>query len=225
MHRRTRTRSTLLAAAGLLAAGPLLTACGSQSHPGAAAIVGGERIEVSALQGQSNAVRAAQAKTPQGKEVISGTGQLTRAELQITLFRRVVERAADDAGVTVSRKEIQQARAAAVQQKGGEERLRSDLLGQGYAPEQIDTAVRRDIQLTKLAALNQADLSTNEGMQKMTAVLAKASKALKINVNPRFGAWNDEQIMLVAKKTPWIVQKTKDKEAQAAADAGAQQVP
>ncbi|MCX5200757.1 SurA N-terminal domain-containing protein [Streptomyces sp. NBC_00237] len=225
MHRRTRTRSTLIAAAGLLAAGPLLTACGNQSHPGAAALVGGERIEVSALQGQANAVRAAQAKTPQGEQVISGTGHLTRAELQIMLFQRVVARAADDAGITVSRKEIQQARAAEAEQKGGEARLESDRLGQGHAPGQIEDAIRRDIQLTKLAALNQANLATPEGMQKVGAVLGRASKALKISVNPRFGKWDDQQIALIAQKTPWITQKTKNEEAKQAEQAGAQQVP
>jgi hypothetical protein len=222
LHRRTRTRSTLLLSAGLLVAAPLLTACGSDAHPGAAALVGGERIEVSSLQNQVKDVRAAQAKTPQAAQLISNTGQLGRAKLHGMIFARVVERAASDAGLTVSRKEIQDARAAAVRYEEGEDKVEAKLLGQGFAPDQIDQALRQEILLSKLAAANQSDLASPEGQRKVTAVLVKASKALHINVNPRFGAWNDEQIGLAAKRTPWITQKTKSAEA-AAADA--QQAP
>ncbi|MFF0741028.1 SurA N-terminal domain-containing protein [Streptomyces sp. NPDC004111] len=215
MHRRTRTRTTLLLSAGLLAAAPLLTACGSDAHPGAAALVGGERIEVSTLQGQVRDVRAAQAKTPQGAQLVSNTGQLGRAKLHGIIFAKVVERAAQDAGLTVTRKEIQDARAAAAGYEGGEDKVAAKLLGQGYAPDQIDQALRQEILLGKLAAANQADLASPQGQQKVTEVLAKASKALKIDVNPRFGAWNDDQIGLAAYRTPWITQKTKSTDAEA----------
>lgn len=216
MHRRTRTRTKLLLSAGLLVAVPLLTACGSDAHPGAAALVGGERIEVSSLQNQVKDVRAAQAKTPQAAQLISNTGQLGRAKLHGMIFARVVERAAADAGLTASRKEIQDARAAAVGYEGGEDKVAAKLLGQGFAPDQIDQALRQEILLSKLAAANRADLASPEGQQKVTAVLVKASKALHIDVNPRFGAWNDEQIGLAAKRTPWITQRTKSAEAEAA---------
>ncbi|MFD3511780.1 SurA N-terminal domain-containing protein [Streptomyces sp. NPDC058657] len=216
MHRRTRTRTTLLLSAGLLVAAPLLTACGNDAHPGAAALVDGERIEVSSLQGQVRDVRDAQAKTPQAAQLISNTGQLGRAKLHSMIFARVVERAAADAGLTASRKEIQDARAAAAGFEGGDDKVAAKLLGQGYAPDQIEQALRQEILLTKLAAANQADLASPEGQQKVTAVLVKASKALKINVNPRYGSWNNEQIGLAAYRTPWITQRTKSVEAEEA---------
>lgn len=222
---RTSTRTTLLLSAGLLAAVPVLTACGSQSHPGAAALVGGERIEVSSLQGQVRDVREAQAKTPQAAQVISSTGQMSRAKLNSMVFTKVVERAAADAGVEVTRKEIQQARAAAVLQAQGEDKLAAMLVQRGIAPGQVDQAVREEILLNKIAAASQADLSGPEGQQKVTLVLAKASKDLKISVNPRYGNWDNEKIGLGERRTPWITQKTKDAEAQAADQAGAQQTP
>ena len=58
MHRRRRT--ALLLTAAIAAAAPLLTACGSDSHPGAAAVVGGQRITVAQLENRVNEVRTAQ---------------------------------------------------------------------------------------------------------------------------------------------------------------------
>ncbi|MFI0981395.1 SurA N-terminal domain-containing protein [Streptomyces sp. NPDC021093] len=224
MHRRThtsaRTRTTLLLSAGLLAAVPVLTACGSQSHPGAAALVGGERIETSSVQNQVKDVRAAQAKAPQGAQLISSTGQMNRAKLHSMLFGKVVERAASDAGIEVSRKEIQQARAAAVQQYQGEEKLAEMLVRRGVAPDQIEQAVREELLLNKIAAANRANLTTPDGQAKVTQVLAKASKDLHISVNPRYGTWDNEKIGLTDRRTPWITQKTKNAEAQAAEQAG-----
>ncbi|MFJ6697403.1 SurA N-terminal domain-containing protein [Streptomyces sp. NPDC091272] len=223
MHRRTRTRTTLLLSAGLLAAVPVLTACGSQPHPGAAALVGGGRIEMSAVQGQVKDVRAAQAKAPQSAQLISNTGQMNRAKLHSMLFTRVVERAAADAGAEASRKEIQQARGAAAAQAQGEDKLAQMLVQRGIAPGQIDQAVREEILLNKIAAANQANLATPDGQAKVTEVLAKASKALHISVNPRYGTWDNEKIGLADRKAPWITQRTKSAEAQAAEQPAAEQ--
>lgn len=108
MHRRRRTALTVSAA--LLAGAPLLTACGSEAHPGAAAVVGGDRIEVSTLQGQVAAVREAQRDSKDASQLIDKSGQLSRAKLHGMIFDRVLDRAAQDAGVTVNRNEIQQMR-------------------------------------------------------------------------------------------------------------------
>ncbi|WP_338677896.1 SurA N-terminal domain-containing protein [Streptomyces sp. SCSIO 30461] len=212
MHRRRRTALALSAA--LVAAGPLLAACGNEAHPGAAAVVGGERIEVSALQTQVEETRTAQAKAPDAAQQISNTGQLSRAKLHGMIFGRVLDKAAADAGVTVSRKEVQDARAAAVRQSGGEKQLADMLLQQrGLAPDQIDGAVQEDVLLTKLAAAMGADLGTPQGQQKVGAALTKASQELDIDVNPRYGAWDDTKIQLGDYKAPWITQVTKEPDA------------
>ncbi|WP_351227903.1 SurA N-terminal domain-containing protein [Streptomyces sp. NPDC002133] len=212
MHRRRRTALALSAA--LVAAAPLLAACGSEARPGAAAVVGGERIEVAALQSQVKDVRAAQEESPDAAQMIKNTGQLTRAKLHALILDRVLETAADNAGVTVSRKELQDARAAAVQQSGGEDQLEAMLLQQrGVAPGQIDEAVREEVLLTKLAQALGADLGTPQGQQKVGEALTAASKALDIEVSPRYGAWDDAKIQLGEYKAPWITQITKEPEA------------
>ncbi|MEV7958189.1 SurA N-terminal domain-containing protein [Streptomyces sp. NPDC088141] len=218
MHRRRRT--ALVVSAALLAGAPLLTACGSQAHPGAAALVGGDRIEVSTLQGQVAAVREAQRDSKDASQLIDKSGQLSRAKLHGMIFDRVLDRAARDAGVTVSRNEIQQMRSAAAAQSGGEAQLRTAMLQQSWvAPDQIDAVLREQVQLTKLAQALGADLQQPTGQKAVGDALSKASKALKVDVNPRYGAWDDKQTQLANYKAPWITQVTK--EAEAGAESGA----
>ncbi|MGW2863658.1 SurA N-terminal domain-containing protein [Streptomyces sp. SDr-06] len=198
MHRRRRT--ALSVSVVLLAAGPLLTACGSTAHPGAAAVVGGERIEVSALQAEVKDVRTAQQKSPQSAQLIKDSGQLGKVKLSNMIFDRVLARAAEQAGVSVSPKEVQDARAAMVQQAGGEDQLREQALTNGgLAPDQIDAYVHRQVTEQKLATAIGA-----RTQQDLLPALVKASKDLGVDVNPRYGAWNASQIQLADYQAPWI---------------------
>ncbi|MBT2442885.1 SurA N-terminal domain-containing protein [Streptomyces sp. ISL-36] len=214
MHRRT----ALSVSAALLAAAPLLSACGSGAHPGAAAVVGGERIEVSSLQAQVRDVRTAQQASPQSAQLIKATGDLSREKLNVMIFDRVVDRVAEDNGITVDRGEVQKARAEFVEQSGGEDQLAAMLLQQqGVAPDQIDGVVRRTVLMNKIAA-KLGIANTPEGQQKLTQVFTAASKALSIDVNPRFGAWDDEKIQLGTFSPAWLRQISQPPEA---AEAGA----
>lgn len=207
MHRRRRT-ALAVSAAALLAA-PLLAACGNEAHPGAAAVVGGERIEVSAVQAQAADVRAAQESSPEAAQLVNKSGQLNRAKLHGMIFGRILDKAAEDAGVTVTRKEIQEARTASRAQAGGEEQLRAMMLQQRWvAPEQIDNDMRQEVLLPKLAKALGADLGTPAGQQVVGEALTQASKALDIDVNPRFGAWDDQKMQLGNYQAPWISQVT-----------------
>lgn len=207
MHRRRRT--ALAVTAATLLAAPLLAACGNEAHPGAAAVVGGERIEVSAVQAQAADVRTAQESSPEAAQLVNKSGQLNRAKLHGLIFGRILDRAAEDAGVTVSRKEIQEARTASRAQAGGEEQLRAMMLQQRWvAPDQIDGDMRQEVLLPKLAKALGADLGTPAGQQVVGEALTKASKQLKIDVNPRFGAWDDQKMQLGNYKAPWITQVT-----------------
>ncbi|MEO3976261.1 SurA N-terminal domain-containing protein [Streptomyces sp. CAU 1734] len=210
MHRRRRTAITVTAA--LLAAAPFLAGCANDARPGAAAVVDGERIEVSTVQAEVRDTRAAQQKSPQAAQLIKDSGQLSRAKLYDLIVDRVVERAAADAGVTVSRKEVQDGRAAIVQQSGGEEQLAAMYLQQrGVSPDELDDAVGRDILIGKLAESIGAG-NTDQGRQKLNAAFTSAARALDIDVNPRFGSWSDQKLELGEYKAPWISQVSKQPE-------------
>ncbi|MFJ7946694.1 SurA N-terminal domain-containing protein [Streptomyces sp. NPDC096354] len=218
MHRRRRT--ALVVSAAMLIAGPLLSACGNQAHPGAAALVGGDRIEVSTVQAQVAEVRTAQRESKQSVQLISKSGQLGRAKLHGLIFDRILDKAAADANVTVSRKEIQEMRQSAATQSGGEAQLRTTMLQQSWvAPDQIEAVLREQVQLTKLAQALGADLQQPAGQKAVGDALTAASKSLHIDVNPRFGTWDDKQTQLANYKAPWITQVTKPAQQEAAAGA------
>lgn len=207
MHRRRRT--ALVLSAATLVAAPLLTACGSEAHPGAAAVVGGSRIDVATVQAEAADVRTAQQGSERSEELVTKSGQLTRVKLSGLIFGQVLDRAAKDAGVSVSRKEIQQIRSAAAQQSGGDEGVRTLMLEQRWvAPGQIEASLRQEVQLQKLAQALGADLQNPTGVQQVGQSLTAASKALHIDVNPRYGSWDDQKVQLSTYKAPWITQVT-----------------
>lgn len=204
MHRR-RSALTLSAAATLLAATPLLTACGSEGQPGAAAVVNGDRITMSQLQARVRAVRDAQRAAPQGEQLIRRTGRLTRATLDGMIRHRVVARVAKDAGVHVSRSDVERTRARYEKQAGGAKNLQAALLQQqALAPSDIDDRVWLELAVGKIAKASGIDLRTTQGSQALTKKFADASKSMDIEVNPRYGAWDSDKAGLTGAKTPWI---------------------
>jgi outer membrane murein-binding lipoprotein Lpp len=206
LHRRRRTALLLSAA---IAAAPLLTACGNDAHPGAAAVVGDRRITVAQLENRVNEVREAQrAAVPdeaQYAQAVAGTGTLTRDTLHNMVLDQVVHRAAQEAGVTVSRHEVQQMRAGLEQQTGGAKALETAWLQQyGIAPERLDDNLRFQLEAQKLAA----KVGTDTGDPAFWNALAKASKDLGVDLNPRYGTWDVQKSSRADTKTPWLREVT-----------------
>ncbi|MER7398501.1 SurA N-terminal domain-containing protein [Streptomyces sp. NPDC000151] len=199
-----RRRTALSVSAAAIVAAPLLSACGSDAHPGAAAVVGGERITVAQLQARVKNVRTAQEGAPQGAQLIENTGRLSLATLNSMIFDRVLARSAKDAGVEASRSDVQKWRTAAERQAGGADRLKTMWLQQAIAPREIDGVVRNQILMDGIAKKLGVNRQSPQGQQKLAQALAKTSRDLGIDVNPRFGKWNDRQVMLGEAKTPWV---------------------
>ncbi|MGX1222442.1 SurA N-terminal domain-containing protein [Streptomyces ambofaciens] len=205
MHRRSRRRPALLLTAAIAAAAPLLTACGSDAHPGAAAVVGDQRITVAQLENRVDEVREAQrAAVPddtQYQQVVARTGTLTRDTLHGMVLDRVLHRAAQDAGVTVSRREVQDMRGELEAQAGGPEQLQTAWLQQyGVAPDRLDDNLLVQIEAQKLAQSLGTDTSRPEFWQ----ALSEASKELDVDLNPRYGAWDVQKSSRVDTRTPWV---------------------
>ncbi|MFI6401350.1 SurA N-terminal domain-containing protein [Streptomyces sp. NPDC050548] len=207
MHRRRRTALVLTAV--IAAAAPALTACGSEAHPGAAAVVGGQRITVAQLQSRVNEVRVAQRAAVQDQaqytRAIATTGGLTRETLYGMVFDQVVHRAAQDADVNVTRKDIQDMRAALAQQAGGSKALEATWLAQyGVPPQRLDDNLRLQVEGRKLAA----KLGTDTSQPAFWKALSTASKELHVDLNPRYGTWDVEKSSRVDAKTPWVREVT-----------------
>ncbi|MET8447820.1 SurA N-terminal domain-containing protein [Streptomyces sp. NPDC005209] len=207
MHRRRRT--ALVLSAVIVAAAPLLTACGDDAHPGAAAVVGGQRITVAQLESRVNEVRRAQkAAVPdqaQYEQVLTSTSSLTRDTLHNMVLDRVLHRAARDQGITVTRKEVQQMRGGLLQQAGSAEALETAWLQKyGVAPERLDDNLRLQVEAQKLAQ----KLGTNTTEPAFWKALSAASEELHVDLNPRYGSWDVQKSSRVDAKTPWVREVT-----------------
>jgi hypothetical protein len=209
MLRRRKAVLSVTAAVTVLAAAPLLTSCGTP-HAGAAAVVGGTQIPVSAVQTRVDAVRAAQEKSPQAAELIQASSDLQRNTVHSLVQQSVIARAAEDAGVSVSRREVQRARAAAELEVGGQAQLEAQLL-RTYAmlPSDIDESIRTDLLMRGIAARHGADPQTVEGQAVVLKVLRETSDELHVEVNPRYGSWDAAKLSLGAAKEPWVKTVTK----------------
>ena len=207
MHRRRRT--AFLLSAALVTAAPLLSACGNDAHPGAAAVVGGDRITVSQLENRVNEVRSAQRAATTGEaqyeQAIAKSGGLTRDTLHVMVLDRVLHQAAQDAGVTVTRKEVQSFRGDLEKQAGDAKALEVAWLQQyGVAPERLDDNLRVQIEAQKLATA----LGTDTSQPAFWQALSKASKKLGVDLNPRYGDWDVEKSSRVDAKVPWLREVT-----------------
>ncbi|MDT0381963.1 SurA N-terminal domain-containing protein [Streptomyces sp. DSM 42041] len=210
MHRR-RSAVTVSTAAALLLAAPLLTGCG-ETHPGAAAVVDGDRISLAQLQSRVGEARAAQRKMPQGEQMIRRTGQLTRSTLDGMIRHRVVEQALKDAGVGVSRSELQRQRDVYEQQTGGAKGFRQALLEQqGIAPSAADDWVWLNVAVQKVAKAWDIDPASPQGNQELNKRFSELSGEMDIVVNPRYGTWDAKSSALTTEKMPWLNDVTGEK--------------
>ncbi|MFI9648936.1 SurA N-terminal domain-containing protein [Streptomyces sp. NPDC052040] len=205
MHR----RRTAIALSAALVAAPVLTACGDSGHPGAAAVVGGQRITVAQLESRVKEVRTAQrAAAPdatQYQQTVARTGGLARDTLHSLVLERVLDRAARNAGVTATRRDVEQLRTSLEQQAGGAGALKSIWLDQyGVAPGRIDDNLRTEVEAQKLSAALGADMNTTDGKAVFWKAMAGASKELHIDLNPRYGTWDVQKSSRVDAKTPWV---------------------
>lgn len=207
---RRRTAVTLAAAAMLLAS-PALTACGSgPAQPGAAAVVGGQRITVSSLQDKVNEVRAAQAASPQAQQLISASGKLSTQTLSMLVQNAVIERAAADAGVTVSDGEVQQQRAAALQQFGGNEQALDMTLLQQYdvVPSGAESFFRTNALVGKLIMSLGFQPGSDGGQTAVVNAISKTADHLGVKINPRYGTWDSKKAIIGDAADPWVVTRT-----------------
>jgi hypothetical protein len=206
-----RRTAVSIAAAALLAASPALTACGSgPAHPGAAAVVGDRKISVTTLQHEVNRVRAAQNKSPQAAQLLGQSGKLSQQTLTMLVQSEVIDKAAADAGVSVSTAEVQQAHAQALQQfQGNEAQFEEAVLEQaGVAPTGIDDYLRTSLEVTKLTQSLGLQPGSDNGSAATVAAIAKTAKSLGVHVNPRYGTWDEKQAIIGAAREPWVVTKS-----------------
>lgn len=175
-----------------------LTGCSQMDD---AASVGDTQISLDQLQTQVDSILAERAKVDTSQMQLQDGEELTRSQLSFLISNVIIEAIADDAGIEISKSDLDAYKIEIYQNIGGEEMLPSVLVNAAIAPEGLDAALRRDLILQKLTtAASEAgsdDAAVNSLIQKL---FNDKANELKISINPRYGVWDAETLSIVDKE-------------------------
>lgn len=205
-------RKSLKTAVAALAAGTALAACGPLK-PGAAAVIGHDRITVANLDSAVSRWSKELPKYPEAQQIVAQSqGQQTgqqipfdpssprRSALYQLIEIRAWDEVAKEKGVSISPGQVD----AFVASKGGRGGLNAYVLAEGLPTSYADDFARSLlIQQTMLQRYGvvpgqPADPSTQAKVQQLLADYAGAKRHLGITVNPRFGTFDDKTMSLGA---------------------------
>jgi hypothetical protein len=175
-------RSLAVAAASVVIA---FIASGCMSiHPGAAAVVGDDRISESQLTQQVQRVLRAQ-----GRPVDTPSEALVVTTLDRMITTSLVEQFADREGITVNQGELDATLANFTEASGGKEAFEELLIQQDLAPEDIDSLFRVNILAQKLGLALDPTGSPESQSAAIFAAIAAFSDEIGTQVSPRYGSW------------------------------------
>ena len=185
------TKKWTIVGAGVLAVAAL-SGCGSAA-PGAAAVVGDDRISESELTENVKQVLRAQ-----GRPVDSASEALVVTTLDRMITTSLVEQLAEQQGVEVTQGELDATLANYAEATGGQEAFEELLIQQDLAPESIEDLFRVNILAQKLGMeLDPMGSPEAQSSAVLTAV-AEFSEEVGTSVSPRYGTWDGATLTLGA---------------------------
>ena len=192
MSHNRRVPNLLIRRAGLATAAGLGLAAvlsGCTTSPGAAALVGDQRISNSRI---TDAVQTAMADPALASVVGTKTDQLARQELDQQIILILLRAQAAKDGVTVSQDQIDAAVAGAVKQAGGQSAIDQQLAQQGEPPADLKIGVEENLLLEAIAGKETGSSSPTQTQTQSVGLkaLAEQTQALGVHVNPRWGTWS-----------------------------------
>jgi len=172
------------AIAGLAGMALVLAGCGSAS-PGAAAIIGQDRISERDLTEQVQEVLRAQ-----GRALDTASQALVATTLDRMITTSLVEQLAEREGIEVTQGELDTTLANFAEASGGQEAFEQSLLQQDLAPDDIPEIIRVNILAQKLGfALDPNGTPETQNASIFTAV-TNFSQEIGTEVSPRYGSWD-----------------------------------
>lgn len=185
-HRRT---TAAIVAAGVAAA--LALAGCSSATPGAAAIVGSERISEAQLADEVGQVLRAQ-----GQPADTAADQLTATMLDRLVTASLVEQYAASVGVTVTQGEVDGVLRQYAAQAGGQAAVDEFFVSQGVAPSQVVPVLRLNILAEKLGSALLPGGDPQAQGQALVTALAAYGEQVGTKVSPRYGTWDPQALRL-----------------------------
>lgn len=186
----SKSKWTIVGAAVMVAV--VTSGCGS-AVPGAAAVVGDERISEREL-----GERVEQVLRAQGRPVDSASEALVVTTLDRMITTSLVEQFASREGVEVTQGELDAVVANYAEGSGGREAFEELLLQEDLAAEGIDDLFRVNILAQKLGMeLDPAGSPEAQTLAVLNAVSA-FSADIGTRVSPRYGTWDPSELTIGA---------------------------
>jgi hypothetical protein len=166
-----------------------LTGCGKADT---AAQVGDMTITQVQAQTVINEILAERTKQDTTQMQLESGNALNRSQLRFTIITEVFNEIAKELKITVSSAEIKKTRDGIYEQIGGETELPKNLVAAQIAPSNFERYMRATIISNKLSgALAMAGVAEADVSAKITELIQKKAKQLKVTVNPRYGVWDE----------------------------------
>jgi hypothetical protein len=199
-------RSWMKLAAGVLAGGVAVAACGTV-HMGAAAIVGNQRISSSNLSAEVANLNAGYQRYHRQIQLQYPVSQMPQQVLAWIIRFQVRDRLATREGITVTPTQVGQALAAitaSIRQSGNNATLPEVAVANGLPPDMVnDLGQYQAIETKLLDRLDGGKLPASTAAQQaledtFNKSQCQAAKSLDIQVNPQFGElnYNDFSVVL-----------------------------
>ena len=166
-----------------------LTACGQIDT---AASFGETKVTQAQAQSKVDEILAERAKIDTSQMQLQTGNALNRSQLRFTIVTSIFNEIAKELKIKVSSAEIEKTRTGIYEQIGGEAQLSMNLVGAEIAPSNFEDYMRATIISNKLAgALAMAGVAEADVQAKISELVAKKAKEMKVAVNPRYGQWNE----------------------------------
>jgi SurA N-terminal domain len=166
-----------------------LTGCGKADT---AASIGEITITQAQAQSKINELLGERAKIDTADTQLETGNALNRSQLRFTIITTVFDEIAKELKIAVSATEVEKTRTGIYEQIGGESELSKSLVAAQIAPSNFERYLRATIISNKLqGALAMAGVAEADVQTKISELLQKKAKQMKVTVNPRYGVWDN----------------------------------
>ena len=180
----------------VVATGLLLTGC---SNVDAALTMGETKITTAELQATADLILAERSKVDTSQMQLDTGEVLLRNQLNFQLLLTGFSEIAKELDIRVTSSEIAGRRAEIVEQVGGAEALPAALVSASIAPGDFDGYIRAMLTTQKLTqALIQTGVPEADTQTRVQQLFVAKVNELKVEVNPRYGAWDATTGQIVA---------------------------
>ena len=172
-----------------------LTACGQVDT---AASFGDTKITQAQAQSVIDEILAERTKFDTSQMQLESGNALNRSQLRFTIVTSIFDEIAKELKITVSSSEIEKTRTGIYEQIGGKAKLPMNLVAAQIAPSNFERYMRATVISNKLAgALGMAGVAEADVQSKISELVQKKAKQMKVSVNPRYGRWDETTAELI----------------------------